>query len=108
MTAKEYNEADRDVIGVCSANHNRWKAAEEKRAAIAYSDSHFVEGGSLMTHRRKQLKRVFFTCARASFGMLFLGAIPRGWMDPGMALIMAAASFIWALHYFFRGYRYGE
>lgn len=107
MNARVVDQEDRDLEMMTRTNKMRRREEDERRAAMLYRDPPDEETNSLLAHRRHQLKRVFFTCVRTAPGLLFLGAIPRGWMDPGLALITAAACFVWALYYFARGYRHG-
>lgn len=113
MNVKEYNEADRDVEVLCLANHRRRRESDERmteelyRSVAASCDVELMEGNTESADRMiKNLKHVFFTCARLVPGMVFLGAVPRGWMDPAFAVVCALGCFISALVYYRRGYRH--
>lgn len=104
MEQSEFNRADREVEQVVNANHAKFRAAEQ----MACSDpmaADWTQCGRKM-YRRKQLSRVVNTMARFLPGVLFLAAIPKGWMNPAFACLMTFASVIWALSYYTRGYRY--
>lgn len=104
MDREEFNRADAEVEQVVNANHERFRAAEQA-AAGTQKMPNWVETGKKV-RRRAQLRRVVCTMARFLPGLTFLVSIPRGWMHPPFACLMALASFVWGLNYYMRGYRY--
>lgn len=108
MNVRAVDQEDRDLEIMTEKNKVRRREEDEKRTAVLYSDAPFEEVDDLIVHRQHRLRHVIFTFAHAAPGLLFLGAIPRGWMDPAFALIMTAATFVGAVIYYRRGYRYGE
>ena len=104
MEQNEFNRADREVEQVVNANHAKFRAAEQMACGDPMN-ADWTQCGKRV-HRRVQLRRVANTMARFFPGLLFLVAIPKGWMQPAFACSMIFASVVWALGYYTRGYRY--
>lgn len=104
MDQKEFNRADMEVEQVVNANHARFCAAEQQAISSGKMPT-WAEVGRRV-RRRTQLKRVMNTAARLLPGLVFLAAIPKGWMHPPFACLMCLASFVWGMGYYMRGYRY--
>lgn len=104
MEQNETNRMDAELERITSENKKRFRAAEQ----AAYSDDripNWTETGKIV-RRRVQMRRVLYTLARFLPGLVFLAAIPRGWMHPPFACLMVLASFVWGVNYYMRGYRY--
>lgn len=103
MDMKEFNRADAEVEQVVNANHAKFRAAEQ--AAASGRMPTWAETGRRV-RRRARIRRVLNSLARLLPGLVFLAAIPKGWMHPPFACLMFLASFIWSMGYYMRGYRY--
>ena len=101
MSDKEFNAADRECEAITAANHRRHKVL-----GTTTEKSYSWAAVGRRVRRQAQMKRFGGTAARGAIGLTFLAAIPRGWMDPVFALLMAVACFSWMLYYLRRGYRY--
>lgn len=104
MNQNEINRMDAELEKITSENQKRSRAAEQ-RASTNPKMPTWTEVGRRM-HRRAQIRRVANALARLLPGVVFLAAIPKGWMHPPFACLMFLASFTWSMGYFMRGYRY--
>lgn len=104
MDQEADKRADAELERITSANYERFCAAE--RAACGTQKMPSWKAVGKRVRRRAQLRRVVNTMARFLPGLVFLAAIPQGWMTPSFACLMTLASFVWGLQYYMRGYRY--
>lgn len=103
MNQSEINRMDAELERITRENQKRFRAAEQ--VTCNCSVPNWAETGRRV-RRRAQLRRVLYTLARFLPGVVFLAAIPKGWMHPPFACLMMLASFVWGVNYYMRGYRY--
>lgn len=99
-------DPDTEVIQMVNANtaYRRRLAEEAKNLAVF---PHRVTREEMFELRKYQLKRVCAAGIRGGIGLVFIGAMVRGLMDPGFALTVAGACVLWALWTYRRG-AYGK
>ena len=86
----KFDIQDREVIAMCNARRIREQAREQ------IIEAEYVAIDEAAEARKAALQLIAGVAGRAGIGMVFLGAITRGWTEPAFGLAAAAACFLWA------------
>lgn len=89
------SQADEEVFRMVNRNHAR---RSEEPGAEAIPAEVLREGYEerMVERRCAKLKQITNAGWRAAFGLVFLGAIVRGLIDPGFGAVLAGFCFAWA------------
>jgi len=90
----KFDIQDQEVISMCNARSRRAREEEQRIIDAEYADYVTIE--EVAEERVQMLKLAAGVAGRASMGLVFIGAITRGWAEPGFGLATAAVCFLWA------------
>ena len=90
----KYDIQDQEVIAMCNERSRRAREEEQRIIDAEYADIVTIEDAAMS--RMRVLKLVSGVAGRASAGLVFIGAITRGWTEPAFGIACAAVCFLWA------------
>ena len=90
----KFDMQDQELFNMFEARRKREQEEKQRIIDAEYAECVTVEEAG--EERVQGLKLASGVAGRASAGLVFIGAITRGWTEPAFGIACAAVCFLWA------------
>lgn len=90
----KFDIQDQELFDMFEARRKREQEEKQRIVDAEYADIVTIEDAAMK--RVQVVKLASGVAGRASMGLVFIGAITRGWTEPAFGIACAAVCFLWA------------